>query len=156
MKTVPFGGTGIQVSAFCLGTMNMGSRVDRTTSFAILDAYFEKGGRFIDTANVYTHWEGRVGDSEELLGEWMRERGNRNDLFLATKVGLGYPGVEPGLPAATIERECEQSLERLGVDAVDLYYAHRDDRQTPLAESLAAVDLEVPSELMARLDEAQG
>ena len=142
MKTVPFGDTGIQVSAFCLGTMNMGSRVDPETSFRIIDEYFEAGGFFLDTANVYSHWNpnGRVGDSEELIGAWMRQRGNRSRIFLATKVGLEYPGREAGLKARAIEEECEKSLKRLGIDSIDLFYAHRDDRDTPLEESLAAFD----------------
>jgi aryl-alcohol dehydrogenase-like predicted oxidoreductase len=100
------------------------------------------GGSFIDTANIYAHWgEGfRGGESETLLGEWMRARGNRSHLFLASKVGFQYPGVERGLRAAQIEEECNQSLRRLGVETIDLYYSHVDDRNTPLEETLAAYD----------------
>jgi aryl-alcohol dehydrogenase-like predicted oxidoreductase len=116
--------------------------VDAAMSFALLDAYAEAGGGFLDTANKYASWlpgfEG--GESERLLGRWMKERGNRSRLFLATKVGLPMPGVEQGLRARQIEAECEKSLARLGTDTIDLYYAHADDRDTPLEETLAAFD----------------
>jgi aryl-alcohol dehydrogenase-like predicted oxidoreductase len=142
MDTVALAKTGVDLSAFCMGTMNMGSRVDGKTSMAILDAYCDVGGSFIDTANVYSHWnpQGRMGDSEELLGEWMRQRGNRSGLFVATKVGLQKPDGAAGLKARQIEAECEDSLRRLGVETIDLYYSHLDDRNTPLAESLQAFD----------------
>ncbi len=140
MRTVALGGTGVEVSAMCLGAMYFGTRNDRASSFALLDQYAEAGGTFIDTANIYAHWiEGfRGGESETLLGEWMRERGNRGDLFLASKVGFPLPGVEQGLRASQIEAECNKSLHKLGVDIIDLYYAHADDRHTPQDESLEA------------------
>ncbi|HML24324.1 MAG TPA: aldo/keto reductase [Aggregatilinea sp.] len=140
MKTYPLGGTGVEVSAMCLGAMYFGTRNDRESSFALLDQYVEAGGSFIDTANIYAHWvEGfQGGESEMLLGEWMRERGNRSDLFLASKVGFALPGVEQGLRAWQIEAECDKSLRKLGVDIIDLYYAHVDDRSTPQEESLEA------------------
>jgi len=80
------------------------------------------------------------GESETLLGEWMRDRKNRARVFIATKVGFDYPGVEPGLRAHQIERECEKSLKRLGVETIDLYYAHRDDRHTSMEETIGAFD----------------
>jgi aryl-alcohol dehydrogenase-like predicted oxidoreductase len=142
MRTVPLGNTGVEVSAFCLGTMHFGSRTDKETSYRILDRYIEAGGSFLDTANNYAMWvPGYVGgESETLLGEWMRERKNRAQIFIATKVGFDYPGVERGLRARQIETECEKSLRRLGIDAIDLYYAHRDDRNTPMEETLEAFD----------------
>jgi aryl-alcohol dehydrogenase-like predicted oxidoreductase len=98
MKTVPLGHTGQQVSALCLGAMFLGTRQDEPTSFALLDQYVEAGGTFIDTANVYAHWAGgQGGDSESLLGRWMKARGNRDRLFVATKVGFDYPGAPRGL-----------------------------------------------------------
>ena len=140
MRTVPLGNTGLQVSAFCLGTMHLGSRTDRETSYRILDRYVGAGGSFLDTANNYAMWvPGYVGgESETLLGEWMRERKNRAQMFIATKVGFDYPGVERGLRAHQIETECEKSLKRLGIDTIDLYYAHRDDRNTPMEETIEA------------------
>jgi aryl-alcohol dehydrogenase-like predicted oxidoreductase len=148
MKTLPLGRSGVDVSALCLGTMMFGTRTDEETSRGLLDRYVEAGGSFIDTANVYAHWmpDAAGGESEMLLGRWMDERGNRNQLFLATKVGFGYPGTdespgtEDGLSAEQIETECEKSLERLGVDHIDLYYAHHDHRATPLEESFGAFE----------------
>jgi aryl-alcohol dehydrogenase-like predicted oxidoreductase len=136
------GSTGVQVSVFCLGTMHLGSRTDRETSYRILDRFAKAGGSFLDTANNYAMWvPGYVGgESETLLGEWMRERKNREEMFVATKVGFDYPGVERGLRAHQIERECEKSLRRLGIDTIDLYYAHRDDRYTSMEETLEAFD----------------
>lgn len=142
MKTMTLGNTGEQVSALCLGAMYFGSRNDEATSYRLLDHYVAAGGSFIDTANIYAHWvQGfKGGESEALLGRWMRERGNRQRLFLASKVGFGYPEARPGLSARQIEVECEKSLRRLGVETLDLYYAHVDDRTTPLEETLEAFD----------------
>ena len=142
MHTIPLGKSGVEVSALCLGAMYFGSRNDAKTSRQLLDQYVEAGGTFIDTANIYARWIPGCsgGESETLLGEWMRERKNRDTLFIASKVGFEYPGVERGLPAWRIEEECEKSLKRLGIDTIDLYYAHVDDRQTPQEESLKAFD----------------
>ena len=142
VRTVPLGNTGVEVNAFCLGTMYFGNRTDRETSFQLLDQCVEAGGSFLDTANIYARWvPGFVGgESETLLGEWMRERKNRDQIFIATKVGFQYPGVERGLQADQIETECEKSLKRLGIDTIDLYYAHVDDRNTPIEEALEAFD----------------
>jgi aryl-alcohol dehydrogenase-like predicted oxidoreductase len=138
MKTMSLGHVDTQVSAICLGILQMGTRVDRDTSFAILDAYYEAGGRFIDTANNYSRWhEGGIGtESETTLGEWMRDRGNREELFIATKVGFNRADIGPSLSRSTIEREFAGSLKRLGTDFVDLYYAHADIRTDPLEETL--------------------
>jgi len=142
MITVPLGDTGVRVSAFCLGTMHFGSQTDEETSCRLLDRHVEAGGSFLDTANIYARWvPGYVGgESETLLGKWMRERKNRSQMFIATKVGFQYLDVERGLRARQIEAECEKSLKRLGVDAIDLYYAHVDDRNTPMEETLEAFD----------------
>lgn len=149
MKTLPLGNSGVEVSALCLGTMQFGTRNDRETSYRMLDMYLDAGGTFLDTANGYAHWleEWAVGgESERLLGEWMRERGNRDRVFIASKVGFPYPGsadnpgAERGLTARQIEEECNKSLQRLGVDTIDLYYAHKDDPNTPLEETMQAFD----------------
>lgn len=140
MRTIPLGKSGVDVSACCLGAMYFGSRSDKASSWQLLDQYVETGGRFIDTANIYARWVPGFagGESEMLIGEWMRERKNRDQLFIASKVGFEYPGVERGLPGWRIEEECDKSLKRLGIDTIDLYYAHVDDRQTPQEESLEA------------------
>jgi len=142
MRTVPLGNTGVEVTVFCLGTMYFGSSTDATTSYQLLDQYVEAGGSFLDTANIYARWvPGYVGgESETLLGRWMRERNARSKLFLASKVGFQMPGVERGLRASQIEEECEKSLKRLGVDTIDLYYAHCDDRNTLVEETMEAFD----------------
>ena len=140
MKSVPLGNTGESVSTLCLGAMYFGTRQSRKKSFNLLDQYFESGGTFIDTANIYAHWiDGfKGGESEAVLGQWLKERNNRDQVFIASKVGFGYQDVPSTLQAEMIEKECEKSLRRLGVDKIDLYYAHRDDRDTPLEETLEA------------------
>jgi len=142
MRTVPLGKTGVEVSVFCLGTMHFGSRDDEATSCQLLDQYVAAGGSFLDTANNYAEWvPGYVGgESETLLGRWLRARRNRPRMFIASKVGLQRPGVERGLRAGQIQTECEKSLKRLGVETLDLYYAHVDDRNTPLEETLEGFD----------------
>ncbi|MBM7790989.1 aldo/keto reductase [Tenggerimyces flavus] len=134
------------VSALCLGAMNFGASTDPETATKILDRFVEAGGTFIDTANNYGQWHGQPGRSEEFLGNWMRERGNRDQLTVATKVGArstvpGDPGDEhwEGLGAETIENAVKQSLERLRVERIDLYYAHIDDRRTPLEQTVGAL-----------------
>jgi len=104
----------------------------------VLDGFAAGGGNFVDSADVYSSWKpGNVGgESERILGEWMRLRGNRADVVLATKVGKLAPLA--GLAASTISAGAEDSLKRLGTDYIDLYYAHADDPATPIAESVAA------------------
>jgi aryl-alcohol dehydrogenase-like predicted oxidoreductase len=142
MRTVSLGNTGEQVSALCFGAMYLGTHQDEPTSFALLDQYVEAGGTFIDTANIYASWVSgfKGGESETVLGQWLKARGSRDKLFLATKVGFGYQDVAMTLSARVIETECDKSLKRLGVDTIDLYYAHVDDRITPLHETLEAFD----------------
>jgi aryl-alcohol dehydrogenase-like predicted oxidoreductase len=140
MKHIELSQTGINVSCLALGTLRYGTLNTYQESAELMDIYVEAGGRFIDTANSYNQWsaQGKGGESEITIGRWMRERNNRDDLFLASKVGFGYPGVDDGLAAPTIISECESSLRRLGTDHLDLYYAHKDDPQTPLDETLEA------------------
>ncbi len=133
------------VSALCLGAMNFGSSTDVETATAILDRFVAAGGTFIDTANNYNQWLGAGGESEELLGRWMRSRGNREQLVIATKCGAksttpGSPDDEywEGLSAAAVDSAVKGSLTRLGIDRIDLYYAHIDNRLTPLDETVGA------------------
>jgi aryl-alcohol dehydrogenase (NADP+) len=131
------GGTDLEVFPLCLGGNVFGWTLDEPGSFEILDAYVAAGGNFIDTADVYSQWvPGNVGgESETIVGRWMQARGNRNEIVLATKVGmLG------SLTEEHIRTQIEGSLRRLQTDHVDLYYAHKDDLETPLEVTLAAFD----------------
>lgn len=134
------GKTNEKVSKYCLGTMFFGTKVDEQTSFKLLDIYYEAGGRFIDTANKYASWiPGFIGgESETVIGKWMRARGNRKNLFLTSKVGFAYQEVPRSLNPKYIISECEKSLKRLGVETIDLYFAHNYDKNTPFEESLEA------------------
>jgi len=140
IEKIPFNITQEKVSKYCLGTMYFGTKVDENTSMAILDAYFEAGGNFIDSANKYASWiEGFVGgESELLLGKWMKERKNRDQLFITSKIGFAYQDVPKSLKAKYIISECEKSLKKLQVESIDLYFAHHFDEETPLEESLEA------------------
>ena len=142
MKKLKLGSTGLEVSALCLGTDSIGSKIDRETSFKLLDLFREKGGNFIDTANFYAAWlpDCEGGESETTIGLWASDRGVREELVIESKLGFDYPGCAGGLSAAEIERECEKSLRRLQRDRIDLYYAHRDDAETPLEETMEAFD----------------
>ncbi|MFC4531204.1 aldo/keto reductase [Sphaerisporangium dianthi] len=128
------------MSPLCLGGNPFGWTADEETSFAVLDAYAEAGGNFIDTADMYTfHVPGNSGgESETIIGRWLKARGCRDRMVIATKVGA-LPGLADLAPE-TIRRAAEDSLRRLGTDHIDLYFAHVDDPGTPLAETLAAFD----------------
>jgi aryl-alcohol dehydrogenase-like predicted oxidoreductase len=131
------GNTSLDVFPLCLGGNVFGWTIDEESSFAVLDAYVRAGGNFIDTADTYGRGgPGGAGESERIIGRWMAARGNRQELVIATKVGMS-PDLA-GLSEATIRQGIEGSLERLGIDTVDLYYAHRDDPGTPLEETLGA------------------
>jgi aryl-alcohol dehydrogenase-like predicted oxidoreductase len=134
------GRTDLQVFPLCLGGNVFGWTADESESFEVLDAYVAAGGNFIDTADQYSNWVPghHGGESEGVLGRWMRSRGNRERIVLATKVGavgIGNPG---GLTAESIHRRTRASLERLGVEQIDLLYAHHDDPGTPLEETMSA------------------
>jgi len=133
MKQLKLGHSDANVSAFNLGCMYFGTAIDEERSFELMDMYHECGGNFYDTANA--------GESEAILGRWIQARQNRDDVFIATKVGVNMPPRIPiGLSKQTIKAECDASLKRLGVDVIDLYYAHIDDRDTPLEETLEALN----------------
>jgi len=138
------GRTGLKVAALCLGGNTFGWTTDQKVSEQVLDAYAEAGGNFIDTADVYSTWvPGHVGgESETVLGTWLKARGNRASVIVATKV-MGPMGSGPndtGLSRAHIAQAVEASLRRLQTDYIDLYQAHWDDRGTPLDETLRAFD----------------
>ncbi len=135
------GDSGMTTPPLILGGNVFGWSADRAASFAVLDAFVAGGGRMIDTADVYSAWvPGNIGgESETIIGEWLVNRGRRDDVLIATKVGMKPDG--PG--ALSVERiaNCvEASLKRLRIDCIDLYYAHRDDSETPLEVTLAAFD----------------
>jgi aryl-alcohol dehydrogenase-like predicted oxidoreductase len=132
------GSSDLDVFPLCLGGNVFGWTADEPTSFDVLDAYAAAGGNFIDTADSYSafHPGNSGGESETIIGNWMAARGNRDDVIVATKVGQ-LPGRQ-GLAADNIRAACEDSLRRLQTDRIDLYYAHKDDPDTPLEETLAA------------------
>ncbi|MDR7301487.1 aldo/keto reductase [Haloactinomyces albus] len=136
----PLGSTDLDVFPICLGGNVFGWTADRAESYTVLDAYVAAGGNFIDTADSYSAFAAgnEGGESETVLGEWLRARGNRDSIVLATKVGKWDR--RPGLSPANIRAAAEDSLRRLGTDHIDLYYAHEDDRSTPLEETLSAFD----------------
>jgi aryl-alcohol dehydrogenase-like predicted oxidoreductase len=138
------GRTGLKVSELCLGTMQWGWTADENTSFEVMDAFVAAGGNFIDTADIYSRWaEGNPGGvSEEIIGRWMKARGNRQDIVLATKArGRMWDGPNgEGLSRTHLMRAVDDSLRRLQTDYIDLYQTHFDDPETPLDETLTALD----------------
>src|ERR1700678_2163202 len=142
MKRVKLGKSNLEVSALAMGTDLIGGKIDRETSFKLFDFFRENGGTLIDTANMYSFWlpDCKGGESESTVGAWIKERGNREQIVISTKLAFDYPGCAGGLSAVEIQRECEKSLKRLQTDRIDLYYAHRDDLETPLEETMDAFD----------------
>jgi aryl-alcohol dehydrogenase-like predicted oxidoreductase len=130
--------TNLSVYPLCLGGNVFGWSANQEESFAVLDAYFEAGGNFIDTADVYSEWKpgNEGGESETILGNWMKARGNRHEIVIATKVAKYSK--RPGLSAGNIKSALDDSLRRLQSDHIDLYYSHEDDESTPLEETLGA------------------
>jgi aryl-alcohol dehydrogenase-like predicted oxidoreductase len=138
MRYRTLGATGTLVSTYCLGTMTFGAETDEAGSFAQLDRFVERGGTFVDTADVYS-----AGASEEIVGRWLRDRpGLREQVVLATKgrFPMGPGPNDAGLSRTHLTRALEASLRRLGVEAVDLYQAHAWDPLTPLEETLRFFD----------------
>ena len=132
------GSTKLEVFPLALGGNVFGWTADEKTSFAVLDAYAAAGGNFVDTADVYSAWVpgNSGGESETIIGRWLSTRGNRGEMIVATKVGM-HPKFS-GLSPNTIRTALEESLRRLQTDYIDLYYAHQDDENTPLEETLRA------------------
>jgi aryl-alcohol dehydrogenase-like predicted oxidoreductase len=136
MITIPE--TDLVVHPLCLGSNIFGSNADEAQSHAVMNAYFDQGGNFIDTADMYNQWvDGHVGgESETIIGSWMASRGNRESMVIATKVSK--MDRRPGLSAKNIFTACEESLDRLQSDYIDLYYSHEDDLNVSLEETLGA------------------
>jgi len=137
MDYVRLGRSGLKVSRVCLGTMTFGREADEATSFKLMDRYVDVGGNFVDTADVYSS-----GGSEEVVGRWLQQRGSRDKVVLASKVyGVMGPGPnDGGLSRLHIQHAIEASLTRLQTDVLDIYQIHRWDPQTPVEETLDALD----------------
>ena len=130
------GNSGIEVAPLALGGNVFGWTADEATSFAVLDAFVDAGGTMIDTADVYSAWVPghHGGESESVIGRWLkRDPSKRDKVIIATKVGMAN-----GLAPEEITRACDASLQRLGIERIDLYYQHKDDPDTPLEQSLEA------------------
>jgi aryl-alcohol dehydrogenase-like predicted oxidoreductase len=132
--------TDLTVYPLCLGGNVFGYSADKENSEAVLGFYADNGGNFIDTADMYSQWApGHIGgESETIIGNWMKKRGNRSQMIIATKVGK--LDTKPGLSPSNIISACEDSLKRLGSDYIDIYYSHQDDLDTPIEQSLGAYD----------------
>ncbi len=142
IKSRKLGHTELMVSEMGLGCMSFGGKLDEAQSFKRMDDYVTLGGNFFDTANIYgrgMNGTGMAGDSERIIGRWLKQSGKRSEIILASKVGFPYPGIEYGTSRKQIKEECEKTLQKLDTDYLDLYYLHSDDRGTPMEESLDAL-----------------
>lgn len=140
MQRRELGRSGLQVAPLCLGGNVFGWTADEASSFAVLDALLDAGLNFIDTADVYSVWVPghKGGESETVIGNWLKRRGRRDAVVIATKVGMQMAPDRKGLSAAHIARSVEDSLRRLQTDHIDLYFSHSDDAAVPLEETLGA------------------
>ena len=138
MQMRKLGSTGIEIAPLVFGGNVFGWTADRETSFALLDAFLEAGFNAIDTADVYSRFApgNQGGESETLIGEWMKSRGNRERIVLITKAGMSMGEGLAGLGREYLPRACEASLERLQTDHIDVYLAHRADPQVPIEQTL--------------------
>jgi aryl-alcohol dehydrogenase-like predicted oxidoreductase len=149
MNKRPIGNSGIEVAPVALGGNVFDWTADEPTSFAILDAFVDAGGTMIDTADVYSSWVPghKGGESESLIGRWLkRDPGKRDKVVIATKVGYLDGEIVDGEFVASLEpeviaRACDASLQRLGIETIDLYYQHKDSETVPLSDSLGAFEL---------------
>jgi len=132
--------TDLTIYPLCLGGNVFGYSADKENSEAVLSFYADNGGNFIDTADMYSQWApGHIGgESETIIGNWMKKRGNRSQMIIATKVGK--LDTKPGLSPLNIISACEDSLKRLGSDYIDIYFSHQDDLDTPIEQTLGAYD----------------
>lgn len=135
MQRRRLGHSPLELYPLCLGTNVLGRTLDEAAAFPVLDAYIEAGGNCLDTADVYS-----AGQSEQIIGSWMKARGNREQVLIATKLGHSMGQGKQGLSAKYIQEAVEASLRRLQTDYIDLYQAHSDDPETPLEETLQAFD----------------
>ncbi|MGA7792656.1 MAG: aldo/keto reductase [Candidatus Acidiferrales bacterium] len=140
MNKRKLGKTGLEIAPLVFGGNIFGWTVDQATSFKLLDAFAAAGFNSVDTADVYSKWvPGHAGgESEIIIGEWMKRSGNRNKIIVATKVGMDMGDGKKGLSKSHILRSAEDSLRRLQTDYIDLYQSHVDDPDTPLEETLGA------------------
>ena len=140
MNKHALGRSGLQVSPLCFGGNVFGWTADEATSFKLLDAWVDAGLNFIDTADVYSRWvPGHSGgESETIIGKWLKKSGKRDKVVIATKVGKDMGDAKVGLAPAYIRSAVEASLKRLQTDVIDLYQSHDDDAKTPLAETMGA------------------
>jgi aryl-alcohol dehydrogenase-like predicted oxidoreductase len=139
MQKRKLGNSGLEIAPLVLGANVFGWTADKPTSFAVLDSFLDAGFNAVDTADVYSRWVPghQGGESETVLGDWMKERGVRDKVVLITKVGSEMPAGK-GLKAAYIQSACEASLKRLRTDRIDLYFSHFPDKETPIEETLEA------------------
>jgi aryl-alcohol dehydrogenase-like predicted oxidoreductase len=139
MEKRELGKSGIKVNPFALGGNVFGWTIDEKTSFEVLDAYVDSGLDLIDTADVYSAWVpgNKGGESETIIGNWLQKSGKRDKIVIATKVGMEMGPGKKGLSKAYISKAVEDSLKRLKTDYIDLYQSHRDDKDTPLEETLS-------------------
>ncbi|MBG9388408.1 aldo/keto reductase [Caenimonas aquaedulcis] len=140
MQQRPLGRSGIMVSPLCFGGNVFGWTADEATSFSLLDAWVDAGFNFIDTADVYSRWApGHTGgESESVIGRWLKKSGKRDKVVIATKVGMDMGDGKVGLAPKYIAQAVDDSLRRLQVDRIDLYQAHKDDEATPMEATLEA------------------
>ena len=134
------GRSALKVSPLCLGTMMFGAQTDEPTSQRIIGKAFDLGVNFLDTADVYSRWHpgNTGGDSELIIGKWLKARNNRDKVILATKLGIEMAPGKKGLSQAYMQTAVEASLRRLQTDYIDLYQSHRDDPDTPIEETLSS------------------
>ena len=141
MNKITIKNTDLEIAPINFGGNVFGWTLDEKESFAILDQFTEAGFNFIDTADTYSWWvNGRGGQSEEIIGKWLKSRGNRKEMVIATKVGSETKEHGFDISKKHILKSADESLQRLGVDHIDLYYTHFDDNVTPIEETLSAYD----------------
>jgi aryl-alcohol dehydrogenase-like predicted oxidoreductase len=140
MQRRKLGGSGLETAPIVFGGNVFGWTADQATSFALLDAFVDAGFNVIDTADVYSRWAPghSGGESETVIGNWIKKRGHHNDVVIATKVGSDMGDGKTGLAAAYIKQAVEASLRRLGIGQIDLYQEHFDDGKAPVAETMEA------------------
>jgi aryl-alcohol dehydrogenase-like predicted oxidoreductase len=138
MEKREIGNSGVKVIPFAFGGNVFGWTIDEQASFGILDAYVDMGLDFIDTADIYSSWKpgNKGGESETIIGNWLKKSGKRDKVIIATKVGKPMSENKKGLSKAYITQAVEASLKRLQTDYIDLYQSHEDDKDTPLIETL--------------------
>jgi len=142
LRTIP--DTALHVSPIALGTAWFGSAIDTPTAYALLDAFAARGGNFIDTARTYSDWiPGERSRSEGVIGRWMADRCNHNAIVVATKGGQAHDDGSSRLNAREIASDVDASLSRLHIESIDLFYVHRDDPSTPVAEIIDALNTHV-------------